>query len=155
MKIYYAAGLKEIAKSSGFRGETLSSLERCSNFKRTNQFILQSWEALYRHTIKVFLTNQDSSRLHIEEVVKTYADKDCPGSMADFLPASDDFKEFCNTMSKMDETWQLWINFLFQDGLAYLGLYFAICNTQAFSFFLTRDLRHHHTLHHNTNHNNV
>ena len=114
------------SQTSGFRAETLSSLERCSNFKRTNQFILQAWEALYRHTIKVFLTNENSSRLQIEEVVKTHAEKDCPGSMTDFLPANDDFQKFCDTMSERDETWQFWNNFLFHDGLAYLGLYFAI-----------------------------
>ena len=57
--------------------------------------------------------------------MKTYADKDCPGSMADFLPASDNFQIFCNTTSRTDETWQFWIKFLFQDGLAYVGLHFA------------------------------
>ena len=43
MKIYWDAGLKQIAEASGFRGETLASLERCSNF-----FFLV-WEALFQH----------------------------------------------------------------------------------------------------------
>lgn len=36
MKAYYHVGLKEVAKASGFRPETLASLKRCSHFKRTH-----------------------------------------------------------------------------------------------------------------------
>ncbi len=49
MKVYYVAGLKVISEASGYRGEPLTSLQNRSYFKRTHQFLLQSWEASNRH----------------------------------------------------------------------------------------------------------
>ena len=40
MKVYYDAGLKDLAESSG--GETLTSIMKCSSYKRTYQFLLQA-----------------------------------------------------------------------------------------------------------------
>ena len=56
-KVYFDIGLKQMAMGSGFRGETLTSLQKCSHFKKTHNFILQSWETIYMHMLMVFITN--------------------------------------------------------------------------------------------------
>ena len=54
MKVYYDTGLKELAESAGHRGETLTSISKCSSFKRTHAFLTQAWEAIYRYMFKLF-----------------------------------------------------------------------------------------------------
>ncbi len=59
MKVYYSAGLRELATSSGYRGQTLKSLESCSSFKRTHCFLLHVWEALYREILHAYYMHKD------------------------------------------------------------------------------------------------
>ena len=59
-KIYGDAGLLQIAKASGHRAETLTSLAQASHFKRTHQFILQSFEAIMRAFIRLYLKDLES-----------------------------------------------------------------------------------------------
>ena len=60
MKVYYDTGVKDLAESSGHRGETLTSIKKCFSFKRTHQFLVQAWEALYRQMFKTFLCKCDN-----------------------------------------------------------------------------------------------
>ena len=41
----YDGGLKSFAK---FTGYNVASIQSCGQFKRTHQFILETWEAIYR-----------------------------------------------------------------------------------------------------------
>ncbi len=44
-KVYFDAGLKQIASAGGFRGETLTALKKCSHFKHAHHFVMEAWEA--------------------------------------------------------------------------------------------------------------
>ena len=55
MKIYWDAGVKEIANKSGYRGETLTQLGKCSNFSIATNFFFQVWEALYSHMYTTYI----------------------------------------------------------------------------------------------------
>ena len=74
MKIFWDAGLKEIAKKT-HKQMTLNSLGNCSNFKRTHRFILQVYEAIYMVQFQCFLNHRDSntqfsSELLLQEIGK-------------------------------------------------------------------------------------
>ncbi len=56
LKIYFDAGLSDLARSSGYLPRSLGT-----NFKRTHRFLLESWEALYRVLMRYFLSKQATS----------------------------------------------------------------------------------------------
>ena len=59
MKVYFEAGLKDLACMSGFRVQTLASLDKASNFKRTHRFLMQVMEAFYEVFYDQFLWQYD------------------------------------------------------------------------------------------------
>ena len=60
MKVYYGAGLKELAAASGHRGETLTSISQARHFAHTHALIMQAWEAIYRHMLDLYLAQCES-----------------------------------------------------------------------------------------------
>ena len=67
MKIYFDAGLKQLANLAGHRGETMKALANCTTFKRTHRFILKSWEAFYMYMYEEFLkTSENSEKIQMQ-----------------------------------------------------------------------------------------
>ena len=134
MKLYYNAGLKELAQASGFQGATLKSLETCGNFKRTHYFLLQAWEALYREMWNVYLTDNklksliDSASCIISASIEnTQTSSHLMQQIKGLLDDSSIQKSLEEyVMKKEDQTWKLWAQFLFRDCFSYIGLYLAI-----------------------------
>lgn len=54
MRIYYDAGLHELAVASGYPP---NSIKNSTIFSRTHDFLLEAWERLYQHFLTVFLQN--------------------------------------------------------------------------------------------------
>ena len=155
MKMYYAAGLQELTKASDFRGETLKSLKTCSNFKRTHQFLKQSWEAMYTLMIEEFLsaevsatelaginlalTNQHECSVCVsatelaginlaltnQHATTTSHIQNIQVCLSQ-LQLQERFDKFIQVKSLMDNTWKLWVNFTFRDCHAYMCLHSAI-----------------------------
>ena len=133
MKAWYHLGLREIAKAAGFRGETLTSLENCSHFKRTHLFIVQVWEALYCEVISSFATTNPEIEAKVIEVIEQHSSGttsvDLLLTMQEVLSDMSTFSDFSNFLSlrsEADDTWKLWSNFLFNDCFCYVSLFLAI-----------------------------
>ena len=65
IKIYYDAGLKELAIASRYQPNSV-----VCNFKRTHNFLLEAWESMYRHFMSLFLTNEAPS--YFQEYVSNW-----------------------------------------------------------------------------------
>ena len=118
-KIYFDAGLKQLAAVGGHRSETLISLQNCSHFKRTHRFILQVWEALYVNMVEIFLNNEPEAAellLHqtrVSGIVPTFRD-----SYATLLHIRSQFDTFAASMAETDPNWKFWHEFVSLNGIA-------------------------------------
>ena len=126
MKIYYTTGLKELAIATGYRGEILTALSKCSNFKRTHTFLLQVWKAMYRHASFC----KDQPAYH-----DAFADQStiCTGDIDFFTTiepmvsnTASAFRLFIEKISTQDDTWKFLCQFIFKDCLSYVALFTAI-----------------------------
>lgn len=138
MKVYFCAGLKELAKASGYRGSTLSSLETSGSFKRTHNFLLQAWEARYREMLQAFCTAATPNITDVFAAAKcilsTSIDENrSPQQVMKRISVliqdsniHANFLRFQEEQSECDDTWKFWVRFVMQDCYAYIGLYIAI-----------------------------
>ena len=133
MKAYFHAGLKELAMSSGYRGETLHSLEKCSHFKRTHNFLIQAWQAIYQQMLAAYVNKNTLTSL-TDSIYRTLIQSETSSTeildqVESLLCESShlkNFQLFLKQCSEQDDTWKFWTQFLLEDCLAYIGLYLAV-----------------------------
>ena len=137
MKAYYSAGLKELARACGFRGETLTKLESCSNFKRTHRFLQQAWEAIYHQMLCSFIKAQSSCDDMYQKICaiigECIAAHNSPSvtlsktqTLLTKMNFEQNFHDFVQKRAEDDDTWRFWKQFAFEDCFAYMSLYLAI-----------------------------
>ena len=59
MKLYFHAGLRELAMAAGYQGSNLTALENLSNFKNTHLFLLDVFEGLYLNALHAFHASRE------------------------------------------------------------------------------------------------
>ena len=134
MKAYFDAGLKELANSCGY---PLLSIQACSQFKRTHLFIMEVWESFYRFMLTIFISSQPTS-VSSDFVKSIYDSITDSSSILEVLQHTivtttdsrsifyEQFKLFLQLKSQKCQSWKFWVQFVFRDALAYVGLYLAI-----------------------------
>lgn len=134
MKPYFDAGLKHLAKAAGY---PVSSIQTCGQFKRTHHFLLEVWEAMYRSILSLFIQTEQHESNDLEPL-KALADKIIASKPYNFKTVAmivsdtkhlfryDRFKCFIQQLARTDSTWTFWVQFVFQDAAAYVGLFLAI-----------------------------
>ena len=136
MKPYFDAGLKTLAKAAGY---PVASIQTCGQFKRTHHFLLEVWEALYRVMISMFLEQFESPITEdplkvISRQIMANTTKFNRDTLANIISETksllkknfDQFKAFIQELARTDSTWRFWVQFVFQDVAAYIGLFLAI-----------------------------
>ena len=111
------SGLKEIAEASGFKGETLTSLKKYSNFKRTHNFLLQVWQAIFRSMTHCIEQTTFDEEVTIRNVLN---------SIKPLAVLQEEFVKYLTAMASADNTWSFWKGFVFSDCFSYVQLYLAI-----------------------------
>jgi hypothetical protein len=137
MKAYFDGGLKSLAKLVGY---PVASIQACSQFARTHQFILEVWEAMYQAMVSAFITSQTCTVTDMPTLLchafDNLSERDDTFSVAFnkmLLQLSDittatyaEFKKFVALMANDDDIWRYWIQFVFEDALPYVSLFLAL-----------------------------
>ena len=135
MKPFFEAGLKQLADYVGY---PFQSIQSCSIFKRTHNFLMETWESMYRHMIKLFL-NYGASTVELQcpkditqEVLSTFKqlthkryDHKAIACVVKSLDEqleglTGDFSAFVSHMSSTDDTWAFWSGFVLTECVPYV-----------------------------------
>ena len=121
-KIYIDIGLKQLVAVSGFRGETLTSLQKCSHFKKTHYFLLQSWEAIYMHMLNAFIV---SNPIPIDLIRELNEKSACTSLHSVFNTMSEgisdvqsQFTAFVQKMAAHDPNWKFWGEYISENAFS-------------------------------------
>ena len=141
MKPYFDAGLKSLAQAAGY---PVAAIQSCGQFKRTHNFLLEAWEATYRAMLAMFLESNDSTptgELSSCQLQQQIIDSLNLLPQMNFTKAFNDrltelntmtatsfqnFKSFLERLANVDKIWKFWVQFVFVDAMAYVGLFLAI-----------------------------
>ena len=146
LKIYGPPGLNELL-SLLHKGKTEKSVSSGTDFDKTFAFLLQTWEAMYRLEVEMFLLYKEkedqsvlqkfnckdflkdvadimSVNLNTDKTVEQYAEAFL--SLQDKLDGYyDEFINFVSDMSSKSNTFSFWKNFVHQDCMTYILLFLA------------------------------
>ena len=139
IKIYFDAGLCELAKASGYQPNSIGC-----NFKRTHHFLLKTWESLYRHFLHMFLSNQappDFMTYACKWIKSFPPSKDQNNTLRNLSQLLDDLTEkypdcpskfeiFMKEQTEKYQTWHFWSQFVFEDCFAYISQYLGMRSGQ-------------------------
>ena len=113
-----------------------TEIPSCTNFKRTHCFLLQVWEALYRDMLHTYVAEVNPSDLlnNVHCILASGIQESCSPqhllSRVDTLihetNGLDNFMRFVYQMAEVDDTWKLWVDFVFVNCYSYITLYLAI-----------------------------
>ena len=135
MKAYFDAGLKALARTSGY---PVPAIQSSSQFKRSHQFILEAWEAVYRAMLTQFVRNSptlsDSILHRIKDYLQSPHTENFHNDFNHHLQMINEeathffteFKCFIQERARNDDTWRFWVQFVFQDALACIALYLSM-----------------------------
>jgi len=147
MKLYGPGGLNDLIARL-HKGRTEKCVTNCTDFEKTFAFFIQSWEAMYRIEIDLFLESLEkgtfveaaaifSKETFLQEVSsKMSVWTNIPKSSETFIGAfqsfsrmlegyHEDFRKFSEKMCDENENFRFWHNYIHQDCMAYLCLYLA------------------------------
>ena len=146
LKPYADAGISTLASAAGYRAETLTKLLNASNFKKTHDFLLQLFEALYRFFLSLYIdasstkNGKDYSEIlstSVAHVLKIFNKAKCDSDLetirnevAKTIPSGElsykDFSKFMESLALKQDIIKFWYQFLFKDCLSYISLFIAI-----------------------------
>ena len=123
--------MKELATASGYRGETLTSLQKCSHFKKTHNFIIQSWEAIFMHMLQICLASNPRMSALIQELITESRSASSVTVMFHEMRETvcevyQQFKGFVHIKAENDPNWKFWDAYVAQNAFSYIALFASI-----------------------------